>query len=341
MSSARLHRIAIIGGGFAGLSVARRLRGAPAEITLIDKQNYHLFQPLLYQVASGSLAPEHITVPMRRALRGHTHARFVLGDVEDFDLSRRRIILRDGLVEFDSLVLAAGMSPSYFGNDAWRAHTIPLKSLPDAMDIRHAVLEALEHAERAHDPAQVRAYLTFVIVGGGPTGVELAGSLTELLHDIGRDNFSQIDPASATILLIEGGERVLAPFGEPLGVRAMADLRALRVQVRVGSRVKEVGEGFVTVQMGGEQIVRVPTHTVLWAAGMQAPAVGRALARVTAAVQDPSGRIVVQPDLSVPNHRNIFVVGDLANCVQKGKALPGIAPVAMQQGDYVGQLLAA
>lgn len=328
----------IIGGGFAGLYAAKRLGKAPVALTVIDRRNFHLFQPLLYQVATGGLSPGEIASPLRVVLRGHRNTEVLLAEAVDFDISKRRVILADGERPYDDLVIATGATHHYFGHDEWEPLAPGLKTVEDATEIRRRILLAFEEAEREPDPAQRHAWLTFVIVGGGPTGVELAGALGEIANDTLRRDFHHINPAESRILLVEGEDRVLPSFAPELSHKAERQLIALGVRPRMGARVIAVDAGGVTVQAGG-QTEHIPARTVLWAAGVRASTLGRKLGERAGAPLDRAGRVLVEPDLSIPGHPEIHVIGDLASLTQDGKLLPGVAPVAMQQGRYVADLL--
>lgn len=333
------HHVVIVGGGFGGLYAARALRGAPLRITLIDRRNFHLFQPLLYQVATGGLSPANIAAPLRGILARQRNARVLLGEVRDVDVDQRRVVLADGSVAYDTLVVATGAVHSYFGHDEWAAAAPGLKTIEDATDIRRRILLAFENAERQADPDRARAWLTFVVIGGGPTGVELAGALAEIARRTLRDNFRHIDPASATILLVEGADRILPLFPPPLSRRAEQSLRRLGVTVRTRTLVTDIRSDGVVLRTGDHE-EHVAARTVLWAAGVQASPLGRTLAARTGAALDRAGRVAVQPDLTLPGHPEIFVIGDLALCRdERGEALPGIAPVAMQQARYVARVI--
>ncbi|MBF6589296.1 MAG: NAD(P)/FAD-dependent oxidoreductase [Ktedonobacterales bacterium] len=340
-TSASLPRVVIVGAGFGGLRAARALAHAPVAVTVIDRNNHHLFQPLLYQVATAELSPADISAPIRHVLRRQRNADVLLGEVTRVETTRRRVLVRDRAgahdrtLTYDYLILATGAGQSYFGHDAWQPFAPGLKSIEDATAQRRKILLAFEAAEaeaREH-PAWTRALLTFVVVGGGPTGVELAGAIAEVArHALTRD-FRHINPASARILLVEAGPRLLPAFPPSLAEAATAKLRRLGVEVRVGCAVEDVtGE---SVTMGGE---RVAARTVIWAAGVRASAAGQWIGAET----DRVGRVLVQPDCSVPGHPEIFVLGDTASVNGgDGKPLPGVAPVAMQQGRHVAHVLAA
>jgi NADH dehydrogenase len=335
---ASAHRVVIVGGGFAGLYAAKRLGKAPLALTLIDRRNFHLFQPLLYQVATGGLSPGEIASPLRVVLRGHRNTEVLLAEVVDFDIANRRVILADGERPYDDLVISTGATHFYFGHDEWEPLAPGLKTVEDATEIRRRILLAYEEAEREPDPAQRHAWLTFVIVGGGPTGVELAGALGEIANDTLRHDFRHINPAESRILLIEGEDRVLPSFAPDLSHKAERQLIALGVRPRLSARVTAIDAGGVTVEAAG-RTEHIATRTVLWAAGVRASSLGRKLAERAGAPLDRAGRVLVQPDLSVPGHPEIHVIGDLASITQDGKVLPGVAPVAMQQGRYVADLL--
>jgi NADH dehydrogenase len=333
------HRVVIVGGGFGGLYTARHLGRAPVEVTLLDRRNFHLFQPLLYQVAAGGLSPANIASPLRAVLKRQVNTRVLLAEVVDVDVAGRQAILSDGKVPYDTLVVAAGARHHYFGHPEWEKLAPGLKTIEDATDMRRRILLAFEAAEREPDPAKRQARLTFVIVGGGPTGVELAGTIGELAHHTLQRNFRASNPASARILLLEGMDRVLPPYAPDLSARAADQLRGLGVTVRTGTIVTDVRPDGVSVRQG-EQTEFIPAHTVLWAAGVDASPLGKVLARETGAALDRAGRVSVQPDLTLPGHPEIFVIGDMANFShQGGKPLPGVAPVAMQQARYVAGLI--
>jgi NADH:ubiquinone reductase (H+-translocating) len=335
------HKVVIIGGGFGGLFAAQSLRKANVRITLIDKRNFHLFQPLLYQVATGGLSPGDIASPLRGILKKQKNTEVLLGEVIDIDPQNKRVILRDEKIDFDSLILASGVKHSYFGNDEWEELAPGLKTIEDATEMRRKILLAFEAAERETDPTRRKAWLTFVIVGAGPTGVELAGALGELANHTLKNNFRSINPADAQILLVEGTDRVLPPYPPVLSQKAQASLEQLGVQICKNTMVTSVTPTAVTVKQG-ESLQRIPTNTVLWAAGIQASPLGKILAEKCGAELDRIGRVVVEPDCSVKNHPDIFVIGDLAHCQGADqKPLPGVAPVAMQQGKYVAKRIIA
>jgi NADH dehydrogenase len=333
--------VVTIGGGFGGLTAARSLRKAPVQVTLIDRRDFHLFQPLLYQVAVGALSPANIAVPLRAILKRQGNAHVLLAEATDIDVIHRRVILSDGAVEYGTLVVAAGARHHYFGNDRFESFAPGLKTVEDATEIRRRILLAFEAGEREADSARQQALLTFVIIGAGPTGVELAGAIGELAHHTLRGNFRNIDPADARILLLEGADRVLPPYVPELSEKAAKALERLRVTVRTGTVVTDIQPGCVTVRSKGQDEA-IPTHTVLWAAGVLASPLGRVLASATGATLDRAGRVLVEPDLTLPGHPEIFVIGDLAAVNDaSGKPLPGVAPLAMQQGRYVADLIRA
>jgi NADH dehydrogenase len=324
--------VVVLGGGFAGLSAVRALRRAPVRVTLVDRRNHHLFQPLLYQVATAALNPADIAYPIRSVLRSQRNARTILARATGIDLDRRSVQLLDGAIEFDYLIVALGATHSYFGNDAWEAWAPGLKTIEDALEIRRRVLSAFEAAEREPDPAKVRAMLTFVVVGAGPTGVELAGALSEIGRLTVAKDFRSFDPRSIRVVLVEGADRVLPPYPPALSQKARAQLQHLGVEVRVDAKVTNIDRTGVWV--GGEHI---DARTVLWAAGVAASPLGRALG----APVDRAGRVSVQPDLSLPGHPNVFVAGDLMHVQQDGRPVPGVAPAAIQAGRHAARNIAA
>lgn len=334
-------RVIIIGGGFGGLHAAISLRKADAQVTLIDRRNFHLFQPLLYQVATGALSPANIAAPLRDILKRQKNTQVLLGEVVDFDAAKREVVLSDGRIPYDTLILAAGVRHHYFGNDQWEAHAPGLKTIEDATEMRRRILLAFEAAERETDPDEIRKWLTFVIVGAGPTGVELAGAVGEIANHTLKNNFRHIDPATAKVILLEGTDRVLPPYPANLSARASESLTKMGVTVRTNTVVKDIQADKVVIRVG-EQDEQIDAHTILWGAGVQGSPLGRKLADATGAEVDRAGRIIVQPDLSLPNHPEILVIGDLAHYAhQTGKPLPGVAQVAMQQGDYAARLISA
>jgi NADH:ubiquinone reductase (H+-translocating) len=339
MPNMPLHHVVIIGGGFGGLYAAKALRHGPLRVTLVDKRNFHLFQPLLYQVATGGVSPGDIAHPLRSVFARDRHISVVMAEVIDINVSRRTVILRDGSLTYDTLVLATGASHQYFGHDEWEPYAPGLKTIEDALEVRRRVFLAFEAAERELDPLKRQALMTFVVVGGGPTGVELAGTLGELAHTTLKGYFRAIDPARVTILLLEGQERVLPVFPADLSAKAEAALRHLGVTVRTRTQVTAIDNGTVTMRHG-DVTDSIQAHTILWTAGVKASSLGAALAKHTRVELDRAGRVTVEPDLTVPGHPEIFVIGDLATFLhQDGRPLPGLAAVAIQQGRYVGEVI--
>jgi NADH dehydrogenase len=333
------HRVVIVGAGFGGLYAAQALKRAPVELTVIDRRNFHLFQPLLYQVATGGLSPGEIASPIRHVLSRQRNTRVWLAEVRDIDVQNRRLLLDAGEASYDTLVLAAGSHYNYFGHDQWAALAPGLKSIEDATEIRSRLLTAFESAEREPDAEARRAWLTFVIVGGGPTGVELAGALGEIARDTLRHDFRSINPADARILLMEGSPRLLPTFPPDLSASAERALAHLGVETHTGATVVDLNRGGVSVR-AGERVEQIHARTVLWAAGVEASGLGKTLSECTAAPLDRGGRLIVEPDLTVPGHPEIFIIGDLASFShQTGQPLPGLAPVAMAEGRYVARAI--
>jgi NADH:ubiquinone reductase (H+-translocating) len=328
--SDRLPHVVIVGGGFGGLYAARALRRAAVRITVIDRRNFHLFQPLLYQVATASLSPADIAAPIRTVLRRQKNTEVWLGEVADIDAASRTVRLADGVaVTYDYLILATGATHAYFGRDDWAARAPGLKTIDDATEIRRRFLLAFEAAEREADAASMRRLLTFVIVGAGPTGVELAGAMAEIARTVMPTDFRSIDTTSTRIILMEGLDRVLPTYPPDLSAKAQAQLERLGVEVMTGARVTEIGAGSVEV---GE--ARIAAENVFWAAGVAASKLGACLNVET----DGAGRVVVEPDLSVPGHPELFVVGDLASAARRdGSTVPGVAQGAMQGGTHAAR----
>jgi NADH dehydrogenase len=343
-SATDLHqpRVVIIGGGFAGLYTAKDLKRAPVQITLIDKRNFHLFQPLLYQVATGSLSPADISSPLRVVLQSQSNIQVLMDEALDIDPDRQQVVLKDHeAIDYDVLIVATGVSHHYFGNEQWRPLAPGLKTIEDALEMRRRIFLAFESAEKETDPLQQQAWLTFVIVGAGPTGVELAGAIAEIAHSSLKGNFHRIDTSQAKILLIEGLDRVLPPYCPQLSARAQEDLLHLGVTVYTQSLVTDITPQTVTVRQG-EQEHLIAARTVLWAAGVKASGLGAVLAQRTGASLDRVGRLVVNQDLSLPDYGNIFILGDLAHFSSpQGPPLPGVAPVAMQQAAHLARHLPA
>ena len=327
----------VVGGGFAGLWATRALSDAPLRITLLDRGNHHLFQPLLYQVATAGLSAPDIAAPLRHILRRQKNATVLMGEAVAVDPAGRRVLLADGgAIGYDYLLLAAGATHAYFGHDDWATHAPGLKTLDDALLIRRRLLSAFERAEAEPDPAQQRALLSFAIVGGGPTGVELAGTLAEIARHTLRREFRNIDPRHARVMLIEAGPRILSTFPEELSRKAQRQLEQLGVQVHAGHAVTRIdGEGLTVGNAPDEQ--RIAARTVLWAAGVAASTLARSLG----VPLDRAGRVAVDPDLSVPGHPRIFVAGDLASIGSDGKPVPGVAPAAKQMGKHAARSIRA
>jgi NADH dehydrogenase len=339
------HRVVIVGGGFGGLMAARGLNKQPVEVTLIDRRNFHLFQPLLYQVATGGLSPANIAAPLRSILRRQRNTRVLLAEVIGFDPTARQVLLHDGSsIPFDSLIIATGSAHHYFGNAHWESLAPGLKTIEDATEIRRRVLSAFEDAERTIDPVIRARLLTFVVVGGGPTGVELAGSIRELAAHTLRWDFRSINPATAKVILVEGQNRVLSSFHEQLSRKALQALQKMGVEVRLDCHVVDIQSDHVLVKPYGGKgpTEKIDTLTVIWAAGVQANPLGKLIASALGGVElDRIGRVVVNSDCSVGNRKDVFVIGDLASLIGvDGRPLPGLAPVAMQQGQYVADVIA-
>ena len=342
-TAAGLHRVVIVGGGFAGLYAARELgKDRAVGLTLVDRRNYHLFQPLLYQVATGALSPGDIAQPLRAILRKAKNTRVVLGEAVGLDPVARRVELSDGgTVDYDTLIVATGARHAYFGHDEWAPLAPGLKTVEDATDIRRRILIAYEAAEREADPARRAEWMTFVVVGAGPTGAELAGALGEISHDTLRRDFRSIHPADARVLLVEALDRVLPTYPEKLSASAKRQLERLGVTVRTSTRVTAIDESGIDVVVGGEgsgMTERIPARTVLWAAGVQASSFGRKVADALGVETDRAGRVPVGPDLTVAGHPEVLILGDLAVATRKGgKPVPGVAPAAIQEGTYAAK----
>jgi NADH dehydrogenase len=336
--------VVIIGGGFGGLLAAKGLRRAPVDVTMIDRRNFHLFQPLLYQVATGGLSPANIAAPLRAVLRRQRNTRVLLGEVVGFDLTAKTVQLKDGAaVPFDSLIVATGSTHHYFGNDKWEQFAPGLKTIEDATEIRRRVLLAFEKAERTTDLAERTRLLTFVVVGGGPTGVEMAGAIRELAIHTMRYDFRSIDPAHCKVIIVEGQNKVLGAFHEKLSKKALDTLLKMGIEVRLDTHVTDIQADHVMVKPDGgkAEATRIDTHTVVWAAGVKANPLGKLIAAAIGVETDRAGRVPVNSDCTVGNRPDVFVVGDLALFkAADGKPLPGLAPVAMQQGEYVADAIA-
>jgi len=336
------HRVLILGGGFGGLVAAQTLRHADADITLIDKRNFHLFQPLLYQVATGSLSPGEIASPLRAVLNKQKDTEVLMGEASDLDPAAKTVTLRDGGVfPYDSLIIATGSQTSYYGHDEWREAAPSLKTVEEATAIRQKLLSAFERAERADTHEESRAWLTFVIVGAGPTGMELAGALAEIARETLRHDFRRIRPEEAVIILMEGGPRVLPTYPEDLSAKAEELVTKLGVKIRKNTFVTSIDTDGVDFKHG-DSTGRLAAKTVLWTGGVETTTFGRHVAEVTHAQTDRSGKIKVNPDLTIPNYPDIFVAGDLAELEdEKGNRLPGVAQVAIQEGRYAAKTILA
>ncbi|WP_298907260.1 NAD(P)/FAD-dependent oxidoreductase [uncultured Nostoc sp.] len=333
------HQVVIVGGGFGGLYAAKGLNTANVNVTLIDKRNFHLFQPLLYQVATGTLSPSDISAPLRSVFKKSKNTKVLLGEVNNIDPKAQQVFLGDEVVPYDTLIVATGANHSYFGKENWEKVAPGLKSVEDAIEMRRRIFGAFEAAEKETNPEIRRAFLTFVIVGGGPTGVELAGAIAELAHKTLKEDFRSINTSETKILLLQGGPRILPHIAPELSKSAAVALQKLGVELHTHTRVTNIEGDIVTFKKGNE-FTEITSKTILWAAGVQGSPMGKVLAESTGVECDYSGRVIVEPDLSIEGYDNIFVIGDLANFThQDSKVLPGVAPVAKQQGEYVGKLI--
>lgn len=339
---ATTHRVVIVGGGFGGMHAALALRKAPVHITLIDRRNFHLFQPLLYQVATGALSPADVASPLRVVFKNQKNVEVLLGEVVGIDHDNRQVHLRDGdCIPYDTLILATGSTHHYFGHDEWALVAPGLKTIEDALDIRTRIFIAFEAAEREPDLAKRLEWLTFIVVGGGPTGVELAGALGEIANETLRKDFRHINTREARIYLVEADDRVLGTYPPDLSQKADEFLRQLGVTIVPKTRVTQIDDRGV-IMKAGERSSRVDARTVLWAAGVRGSSLGKLVAAGNDAILDRAGRVLVEPDLSMPGHPHVFVIGDLAAYLhQDGQPLPGIAPTAIQQGEFVAKLVVA
>ena len=345
------HRVVVVGGGFGGLQAVLRLRSAAVEVTLVDRRNFHLFQPLTYQVATGALSPGEVAYPLRAAFKRSPNVRVLMADASDFDLDARELHLRPVVgmpppppVPYDDLIVAGGSHYSYFGHDHWRAHASEVKTLESALLVRRRILAAFEAAEIEPDPERRAAWLTFVLVGAGPTGVEMAGQIAEIARDTMRHDFRRIDPASGRILLIETADRMLTTFPPSLSSKASASLERLGVTPLVNRTVIDIDQDSVTVRTADGDADRIPTRTVIWAAGVAASPLAGKLASLTGAETDGAGRVTVERDLTLPGHSEVLALGDMVRVRgEDGEPLPlpGVAPVAMQQGRYAAELIKA
>jgi NADH:ubiquinone reductase (H+-translocating) len=333
------HHVVIVGGGFGGLHAAQSLGTENVRVTLIDKRNFHLFQPLLYQVATGGLSPADISSPLRSILNKNQNTKVLMGEVRNIDPHQQKIFLRKSEITYDTLIVATGVSHHYFGNDQWASTAPGLKTVEDALEMRRRIFMAFEAAEKETDPEKRRPWLTFVVVGGGPTGVELAGAIAELAYSTLKKDFRNIDTAEAKVILVEGLDRVLPPYAPELSAKAEASLVKLGVKVQTKALVTNIEDNVVTIKQG-DQTEKVAARTVLWAAGVKASSMGKILSEHTGVELDRVGRVMVEPDLSIKGYPQIFVIGDLANFVKpEGTSLAGVAPVATQEGKYVAELI--
>lgn len=345
------HRVVVVGGGFGGVQAVLRLRHAPADVTLVDRRNFHLFQPLTYQVATGALSPGEIAYPLRAIFKRNRNVRVLMAEAADFDLNARELHLRSvygvpsqPTIAYDTLIVSGGSRYSYFGRDDWREHAAEVKSLESALIVRSRLLSAFEAAEQEHDPDRRAAWLTFVVVGAGPTGVEMAGQIGELARDTLRRDFRTIDPRTARILLVEAAERVLTTFPPSLSAKAERSLQRLGVTVLTERMVVGVDGESVTIDDGTGTPERIATRTVVWAAGVTASSLAARLAELTGAEVDRAGRVTVEPDLTLPGHPEVFALGDMVRVRDVSGnpvVLPGVAPVAMQQGRYAAKTVRA
>ena len=323
-------RVVIIGGGFGGLYAAKALKDEEVQVTVVDRRNHHIFQPLLYQVATAGLNPSDIAVPIRKVLRKQKNTEVLLGEVIKIDKEQKKVTLADGEVSYDFLIVATGVTHSYFGHDEWAVHAPGLKTMEEALEIRRRIFTAFEAAERETDPERRAAWMTFVVIGGGPTGVELAGTLAEIARQSLPSDFRHIDPKQANVILVESSDHILSAFPKDLSQSAMEQAQKLGVEMRLGSKVTNItAEG---VFMGDQKIA---ARTVLWGAGVKASPVGQMLG----VPLDRVGKVKVNPDLTIPEHKEIFVVGDLASLEQDGQPLPGVAQVAMQGGEHAADCI--
>jgi NADH:quinone reductase (non-electrogenic) len=343
------HRVVVVGGGFGGLQAVLKLRRLPVEATLVDRRNFHLFQPLTYQVATGALSPGEIAYPLRAIFKRERNVSVLMAEVDDFDLEARELQLvpaagvpTPATIPYDTLIVSGGSRYSYFGHDEWSDHAAEVKSLESALIVRNRLLSAFEAAEWESDPDRRAAWLTFVVVGAGPTGVEMAGQIGELARDTLRADFRRIDPRTARILLVEAADRVLTTFPSSLSAKATRSLQKLGVTVLTQRTVVGIDGESVAIDDGGGEPERIPSRTVIWAAGVTASGLGTRLAELTGAESDRAGRVTVEPDLTLPGHPEVFALGDMVRVRNPGGSstvLPGVAPVAMQQGRYVAKVV--
>jgi NADH:quinone reductase (non-electrogenic) len=346
-----VNRVVVVGGGFGGLQAVLKFRRAPVDVTLVDRRNFHLFQPLTYQVATGALSPGEIAYPLRAIFKRYGNVRVLMAEVADFDLDAREVHLRPvfgvpapAVLPYDTLIVAGGSNYSYFGHDDWREYAGEVKSLESALVVRSRLLSAFEAGEVEQDPDRRAAWLTFVVVGGGPTGVEMAGQIGELARDTLRHDFRTIDPRTARILLVEALDRVLTTFPRSLSAKAARSLERLGVTVLTGRTVVGIDRESVTIDSGSGEADRIPSRTVVWAAGVTASRLGARLAELTGAESDRAGRVAVEADLTLPGYPEVFALGDMVRVRGPDGAaivLPGVAPVAMQQGRYAAKVVLA
>ena len=339
------HRVVVVGGGFGGLQAALKLRRLPVELTLVDRRNFHLFQPLTYQVATGALSPGEIAYPLRSIFKRDRNVRVLMAEVAGFDLDARELHLASvagvpapPTLSYDTLIVAGGSQYSYFGHDNWRPHAFEVKSLESALVVRSRLLSAFEAAEEEPDPEQRAAWLTFVVVGAGPTGVEMAGQIGELARDTLRRDFRTIDTRSARVLLVEAADRVLTTFPPSLSAKAARSLEKIGVTVLTGRTVVDIDHESVTIDDGSGKAERILSGTIVWAAGVTASGLASRLAEVAGAERDRAGRVTVEPDLTLPGHPEVFALGDMVR-VRGVDGLPGVAPVAIQQGRYAAKVV--
>jgi NADH dehydrogenase len=345
------HRVVVVGGGFGGLQAVLKLRRAPVEVTLVDRRNFHLFQPLTYQVATGALSPGEIAYPLRAIFKRNRNVRVLMAEVADFDLEAGELQLRPvrgvpapATIPYDTLIVGGGSRYSYFGHDEWREHAAEVKSLESALIVRNRLLSSFEAAEAEPDPKRREAWLTFVVVGAGPTGVEMAGQIGELARDTLRREFRAIDPRQARILLVEMADRVLTTFPASLSAKAARSLNRLGVTLLLGRAVTGVDGESVTVDDASGTSERIPSRTTIWAAGVTASGLAGRLAELTGSESDRAGRVTVEPDLTLPGHPEVFALGDMVRVRERNGesvVLPGVAPVAMQQGRYAAKVVRA
>jgi NADH dehydrogenase len=339
-TGARRRRVVIVGGGFGGIQAAKRMKKADVDVTVIDRHNHLLFQPLIYQVAAGALSSGEVAAPQRHMLKRQPNATTLMAEVTDVDVEHRQVVLDRGeRLDYDSLIVACGGETSYFGHDEWREVSCGLKTMDDALDLRNRIFGAFEEAERAEDPATRDQWLTFVVVGGGPTGVEISGQLAILSRHTMKREFRRIHPRAARVVLLDAGARVVAAFSEPTSAKAAKELGSLGVTIREHAMVTEIDARGVTVQVG-EQTERIAARTVVWAAGVRSAGITALVARAAGATTDRGGRVQVNPDLTLPGHPEISVIGDAATLDgPDGKPLPGLATVAIQQARHVGDAI--